>query len=187
MVPQAAKEVYAMDKHVKLLMVVKDPVVTLMSAFSRQVSASGPIRYTFLKEENGTRTVNGALYSVARGLYSVHLKHWLRYFPLSQLHILDGGALVKDPIGQTQAVERFLQVPPRLTEDNFFFNQTKGFYCLKPFTMREPKCLGKNKGRPHVTLPPDVKKLLYDFYRPYNQELFRLIGKSFDWEPKDKV
>lgn len=188
MVPQAAREVYAMNKDVKLLMVVKDPVVTLMSAFSRRVPIeNAPIQYTFLRTENGKRSVNSELYSVVRGMYSVHLKHWLKYFPLSQLHVLDGGALVKDPITQIQAVERFLGVPARLDENNFVFNKTKGFYCMKPFTMRMPKCLGKNKGKPHVTLDPEVKKLLYDFYRPYNLELFQLLGKSFDWEPKDSV
>ncbi|GFR69108.1 sulfotransferase, partial [Elysia marginata] len=190
MFPQAAREVYAMDKRVKLLMVVKDPVVTLMSAFSRRVPTSGnkPIRYTFLKtEQNGTRSVNSDLYSVARGMYSVHLKHWLQYFPLSQFHVLDGGALVKDPVAQIQTVERFLEIPARLTEQNFYYNATKGFYCMKPFTMHEPKCLGKNKGKPHVALEPEVKKLLYDFYRPYNQQLFQMLGKTFDWEPKDKV
>ncbi|GFO02769.1 heparan sulfate glucosamine 3-o-sulfotransferase 5 [Plakobranchus ocellatus] len=187
MYPNAAREVYAMNRDVRLLMVVKDPVVSLMSSFSRRNAGKKNYSYSFLTTVNGTTSVNSDLYIVARGMFFVHLKHWLRFFSKSQILVLDGGALVKDPITQIQTVERFLGIPPKLTSRNFFFNQTKGFYCMVPFTMRAPKCLGVNKGRPHVPLDPEVKTLLYNFYKPYNEQLFRFLGKRFDWEPKDTV
>ena len=109
----------------------------------------------------------------------------LFYFSFFQIHILDGGALKRQPVAQIQMVERFLDLPPLLGPHNFYYNATKGFYCLVPFSATSPSCLGKTKGRKHPQLNDTVKTLLYDFYRPYNEEFFKVIGKRFDWEPKD--
>ena len=102
----------------------------------------------------------------------------------SQLHVVDSTMLVKDPVGEVQKVEKFLGIRPVLTEHNFHLDKQKGFYCRRPFYTQDIICLGKGKGMPHPSLPPEVKQPLYEFYRKHNERLFQVIGKRFDWLPK---
>jgi hypothetical protein len=45
-----------------------------------------------------------------RSLYYEHMKIWLRYFPLSQFHIVNGDRLIKKPWQEVLRVEKFLGV-----------------------------------------------------------------------------
>ncbi|RUS91976.1 hypothetical protein EGW08_000189 [Elysia chlorotica] len=189
--PRAPEELYKINKDVKLILLVKDPVDRIMSQAARMVNTdphnyqSDTPRHFYLERINGSLSIKKWNNAVNRGKYIVHLKKWLRFFPLSQIHVLDGGALKYEPATQIQQVETFLGLPPLLGPSNFYYNATKGFYCMVPFSTNKPSCLGKSKGRKHPQLNDTVKTLLYDFYRPYNEEFFRVLGRRFDWEPKD--
>lgn len=52
--------------------------------------------------------VNTTLGLIRIGLYYRHLHNWLEYFPLRQMHFVDGERLVTDPHREVRAVERFL-------------------------------------------------------------------------------
>ena len=77
----------------------------------------------------------------------------MRYFPLSQIHIVDGDKFIIEPWTELIALEKFLEIPAEITERNFFFNSTKGFYCGKEeltlpqskWTCTRDKCLSKSK------------------------------------------
>ena len=77
----------------------------------------------------------------------------MRYFPLSQIHIVDGDKFIKEPWTELMELEKFLELPAEITERNFFFNSTKGFYCGKEeltlpqskWTCTRDKCLSKSK------------------------------------------
>lgn len=180
---RSAPEIYKMDRSVRLVWVVKDPVVRLMSAVA--IQQSGPPQHFYLERVKGSLAIKKYNNAVDRGKYIVHLRKWLKFFPLSQIHIMDGGALKREPVDGMQRVEHFLGLPPLLGPSNFYYNATKGFYCRVLFSASRPSCLGKSKGRKHPHLNDTVKALLYDFYRPYNEEFFEAIGRRFDWEPKD--
>ena len=49
----------------------------------------------------------------------------MRYFPLEQIHIVDGDKFIKEPWTQLEKLEKFLELPQEITEENFFFNATK--------------------------------------------------------------
>ena len=66
----------------------------------------------------------------------------MRYFPLSQIHIVDGDKFIKEPWTEIMELEKFLELPAEITERNFFFNETKGFYCA---TCIWNMCLDKKK------------------------------------------
>ncbi|GFO30983.1 sulfotransferase [Plakobranchus ocellatus] len=174
------------NKDMRILWVVKDPVVRLMSVMALHYSNLGEkYREPFLQRVNGTITIKKDYYPLWRGEYVLHLRRWLKYFPLAQIHVLDGTDLVKDPVTEIQEVESFLELPPLLGPQNFYYNVSKGFYCMVPFSATSPQCLGSSKGRKHPVLNATVKTLLYDFFRPYNEQFFKLLGKRFNWEPKD--
>uniref|UniRef100_A0A673C549 Sulfotransferase n=1 Tax=Sphaeramia orbicularis TaxID=375764 RepID=A0A673C549_9TELE len=116
---------------------------------------------------------NGALNirykAIQRSLYDVHMRNWLRHFPLEQIHIVDG-----------DKVERFLNLPPRIVSSNFYFNQTKGFYCIR--SDGRERCLHESKGRPHPAVNSTVLQQLRSYLQEHNRTFFRLVKRTFDWQ-----
>ncbi|KAK3731747.1 hypothetical protein RRG08_035416 [Elysia crispata] len=182
--PRAPEELYKINKHVKLILLVKDPVVRVMSQAARMDDAEHRHELLFLEEKDGKKMVKNDSRTVAAGLYVEHLKNWLKVFPLEQMHVIEGMQLIRNPYKEVKKVEEFLELPDVLTEANFYFNETRGFYCPYPFYSRMPECLSSAKGVAHPKLRPEAEKLIYDYYRPYNEELFQIIGKRFNWEPE---
>ena len=76
-------------------------------------------------------SVNVHYKAVRISLYARYLQRWYDVFPPSQIHVIDGDALIRDPFPVLKDVERFLGLTPRLHRDNFYFNATKGFYCWR--------------------------------------------------------
>ena len=61
----------------------------------------------------------------------------------------------------------------------------KGFYCFKKTESNSPSCLGDGKGRTRKeggpNFSPELKLKLYNFFKPFNQQLFNWLGESFEW------
>ena len=114
--------------------------------------------------------------------------NWLQHFPLEQILLVDGQKMYQKPWLELQKIETFLNLSPFITQENFYFNQTKGFYCTKQvqssgeWTCTKESCLDKSKGRP----PPSVKEenlaTLRRFFKPHNELFFKLVNQTFDWE-----
>ena len=49
----------------------------------------------------------------------------MRYFPIEQIHIVDGDKLIKEPWTELEKIEAFLDLPREILENNFYFNATK--------------------------------------------------------------
>lgn len=71
-------------------------------------------------------------------------------------------------------------VDHRISQNNFYFNETKGFYCLRT-DMGESKCLRETKGRRHPTVDPRVISRLRKFFAEHNQKFYELIGEDLGW------
>uniref|UniRef100_A0A8C9WA13 Sulfotransferase n=1 Tax=Scleropages formosus TaxID=113540 RepID=A0A8C9WA13_SCLFO len=80
-------------------------------------------------------------------------------------------------------VQDFLGLKRIITDKHFYFNQTKGFPCLKKAEgSSKPHCLGKTKGRTHPNIDPEVVRRLRDFYRPFNMKFYQMTGRVFGWD-----
>eukprot|EP00090_Calanus_glacialis_P011480 TRINITY_DN19879_c0_g1_i1.p1 TRINITY_DN19879_c0_g1~~TRINITY_DN19879_c0_g1_i1.p1 ORF type:complete len:318 (-),score=60.56 TRINITY_DN19879_c0_g1_i1:235-1188(-) len=185
--PGVAERIRAMDPTVRLLMIVREPVTRLVSDFTQ---------ITFNRLEKGLQTrtfdetiirsdgtVNVDYYGVDTGLYSSHLERWYQHFPREQIHVVNGDRLIKTPWREISKIETFLGLEAKVTQDNFYFNTTKGFHCLRPGQGSE-RCLAKSKGRPHVTVSKQSITLLRRFYMPHNLRFYNLVGRDFGW-PED--
>lgn len=117
------------------------------------------------------------------GLYARHLERWLVYFPLHNIHVVNGERLISDPAGEMGRLQDFLGLKRLVTEKHFFFNETKGFPCLKKGegSSGRPRCLGNTKGRTHPHVSDDVIRRLRAFYRPFNRKFYRMTGVDFGW------
>ena len=96
---------------------------------------------------------------VARSKYVVQIKRWLKYFPESSILILDSKELQTDPEDCFGRIFKFLGVEYK--EINIEKNFNPGNYTDRiSSTMREK---------------------LTKLFEPYNNELYQLLGKNFNW------
>ncbi|XP_051889303.1 heparan sulfate (glucosamine) 3-O-sulfotransferase 3-like [Pristis pectinata] len=182
---EAPARIHAMSKDTKLIVVVRDPVTRAISDYTQIISKAADIPgFETLTFKNRTTGLVDASWSpIWIGIYAQHLENWLQYFPLSQMHFVSGERLITDPSGELGKVQDFLGLQRLITDDHFFFNETKGFPCLKkPQGNGKPHCLGKTKGRIHPNIDPGVVQKLRDFYRPFNRHFYQMTGQNFGWE-----
>jgi [heparan sulfate]-glucosamine 3-sulfotransferase 5 len=102
------------QKNVKLLLVVRNPVDRVISDYAqgldkREVDLSGTkkVREEFNRRAFDQRTgdVNSQWGAISVSQYSTHLSRWLEEFSFEQLHIIDGDKLVTDPANQMKKVD----------------------------------------------------------------------------------
>ncbi|XP_067860626.1 heparan sulfate (glucosamine) 3-O-sulfotransferase 3-like [Heptranchias perlo] len=182
---EAPARIHAMSKDTKLIVVVRDPVTRAISDYTQIISKAPDIPgFETLTFKNRTTDLVDASWSpIWIGIYAQHLENWLQYFPLSQMHFVSGERLISDPAGELGKVQDFLGLQRIITDEHFFFNETKGFPCLKkPQGNGKPHCLGKTKGRIHPNIDPGVVQKLREFYRPFNMHFYQMTGQDFGWE-----
>ncbi|KAL1779273.1 heparan sulfate glucosamine 3-O-sulfotransferase 3B1 [Sigmodon hispidus] len=182
---EAPARISAMSKDTKLIVVVRDPVTRAISDYTQTLSKRPDIpsfeSLTFRNRSAGL--IDTSWSAIQIGLYAKHLEPWLRHFPLGQMLFVSGERLVSDPAGELRRVQDFLGLKRIITDKHFYFNQTKGFPCLKKAEgSGKPHCLGKTKGRAHPAIAREVLRQLRDFYRPFNRKFYQMTGRDFGWD-----
>ena len=188
---EAPERIYNMQKmfsvYVKLIVIVRDPVVRAISDYAQGLKKESNRKKKRTFEQKVflspyTKTVNKKAYIIRLGLYAQHLERWLKYFPKSQIHFVSGEELIAKPWAELEAVQEFLNVTVDITKDNFWYNETKKFYCVKKKGVdRDPKCFGETKGRKHPDIYQGTISALREFYKPYNKKLYKMVGRNFGW------
>ncbi|XP_034414840.1 LOW QUALITY PROTEIN: heparan sulfate glucosamine 3-O-sulfotransferase 3A1 [Cyclopterus lumpus] len=182
---EAPARIAAMSRDTKLIVVVRDPVTRAISDYTQTLSKKPDIpSFESLTFKNRTTGLIDTSWSAIQiGIYAKHLDNWLQYFPAEQILFVSGERLISDPAGELGRVQDFLGLKRIITDKHFYFNQTKGFPCLKKAEgSSKPHCLGKTKGRTHPNIDPEVVQRLRDFYRPFNMKFYQMTGRSFGWE-----
>lgn len=84
------------------------------------------------------------------GLYPLHIAQYARYLKLENMLFLDASELTENPGKVMRKVAKFTGVEELITEENFYFDEEKGFYCMRPpreVSERGDFCLAGDKGR----------------------------------------
>ncbi|MGH0116995.1 UNVERIFIED_CONTAM: hypothetical protein FKN15_024940 [Acipenser sinensis] len=182
---EAPKRIFNMSRETKLIVVVRNPVTRAISDYTQTLSKSpGLPSFRALAFKNASTGLIDTSWSAVRiGIYAKHLENWLQYFPLSRFLFVSGERLVSHPADEMGRVQDFLGLKGVITDKHFYFNETKGFPCLKkPEGSSRPRCLGKSKGRPHPHIDPEVVQRLQEFYRPFNLKFYQMTGHDFGWD-----
>ncbi|KAM4624275.1 heparan sulfate glucosamine 3-O-sulfotransferase 3A1-like [Polymixia lowei] len=182
---EAPARISAMSRDTKLIVVVRDPVTRAISDYTQTLSKKPDIpSFESLTFKNRTTGLIDTSWSAIQiGIYAKHLDNWLQYFPMGQILFVSGERLISDPAGELGRVQDFLGLKRIITDKHFYFNQTKGFPCLKKAEgSSKPHCLGKTKGRTHPNIDPEVVQRLRDFYRPFNMKFYQMTGRIFGWD-----
>ncbi|XP_042197117.1 heparan sulfate glucosamine 3-O-sulfotransferase 6 [Callorhinchus milii] len=182
---EAPKRIFSMSKDAKLIVVVRNPVTRAISDYTQTLSKNPtvPSFRTLTFKNVSTGLIDTSWSAVRIGIYAKHLENWLQYFPLSRILFVSGERLVSDPAGEMGRVQDFLGLKRVISDKHFYFNETKGFPCLKkPEGSSRPRCLGKSKGRTHPKIDMEVVLRLKEFYRPFNLKFYQMTGQDFGWE-----
>jgi len=164
---------------VKLIFLFRHPVDRAYSQFQgylRKCKKLGqkPITRSFKKFFNmtSTRRISGLNYIgqelVQGSCYAKYLERWYKEFPKEQMMIIKSEDLFKNPPKVLHDVFDFIGVE---SESVKITHHTKGKKLNK-------KVLGKD----YPKLNPKLRKKLMNYYRLYNQELYQLIDRNFNWE-----
>ncbi|XP_012944972.1 heparan sulfate glucosamine 3-O-sulfotransferase 5 [Aplysia californica] len=178
--------IHRMNSSTKLVVILRHPTTRVVSDYT-QICANKQARnesvdpFESLALERDTGHVNLEYRAIQISMYHQHLARWLELFPRDQLHIVDGGNLIVNPIVEIAKVETFLGLEHQVKNESIYFNSTRGFYCMRAAKGRPERCLGANKGRKHVKISEKMIHKLNRFFRPHNERLYKLIGRRFSW------
>ncbi|XP_053126028.1 heparan sulfate glucosamine 3-O-sulfotransferase 1-like [Hemicordylus capensis] len=180
---KAPERIYTMDSSMKLLLIVRDPVERLVSDYTQILHNRKAQHKPYQTLEQillrNSQELNTRYKAVQRSLYALHLARWLEFFPSRQIHVVDGGGLIREPLFEMRHVETFLGLEPYLGPENFYFNQTKGFYCLQ--VGGHQHCLDQSKGRTHPTVDELLLEKLCTYFSEHNENFFAMVGRTFNW------
>ena len=182
--PEAPRRMHNLSSTVKLILIVRDPVERTISDYSQLFN---PIRtqknLSFDEYVLRNNHVDSTVSAIGVSSYDVHMVQWLKYFPLHQIHIANGDALILDPVPEIIRVQEFLGVRSYFEKEMFYYNKTKGFYCWNVTHKghRFPNCLGSSKGRPHPQISHNTRELLKQYFTSHNERFFELVKQRFDW------
>lgn len=178
--------VHQMSPKMRLILIVRDPVIRAISDYVQSISKSTNPKTEFRQlalRNSSTPKINRSWRVLRVGMYAKHLAKWLKHFPLKNFHFVDGEKLKESPAAELLKVENFLNLTNVISPDHFFYDSNKGFPCLKKWRRsNRPHCLGKTKGRAHPSIPDDVIKKLKHFFKPYNKKFYKMTNINFNWD-----
>lgn len=183
-VPQ---RIFDMNPQILLLLVLRDPVTRLISDYTQimhnHLERGRPFRSFEELVFFPNKSVNTGYEAVAKSIYVQYIHRWMHFFPKNQIHIVNGDRLIHKPWHELRKVEQFLGLPFQIEKNDFYFNSTKGFHCLKKKTNSNPElhCLTKSKGRVHPNITDEAKTRLRKFYAQFNYDLYNVVDRDFGW------
>jgi [heparan sulfate]-glucosamine 3-sulfotransferase 5 len=205
---EVPQRVHAMNESIKLLVIVRDPVDRAISDYTQIHEARVRRRKQHARFEDLvinpiTGQVDITNRAIRRSVYSIDMSRWLSTFPTlnSSFHFVHGERLVADPVSELERVETFLGLQHRISRSQFYFNRTRGFYCIRatPTGRLEgvarhadgggtevvapptDRCLASSKGRTHPNISESILRKLRQFFRPYNEQFYQQTGINFNW------
>lgn len=198
------KRVYAMNPKIKLVVIVCDPVRRAVSCYmQRKIGRYFP-KLNLLLEKNLSDSENfrELFYDNLKvgwerecdvfpyGLYYDQIKNWLKYFALNQILIINGDQFRKEPSIAIEKLQSFLNLKQIIRRENFVFDESKGFFCLKnPTKESEFKCMSSSdgvnhKGRKHPEIDQAILNDVREkYYKSSNTNFFKLINVTSPWWP----
>ena len=185
--PGVPERLHRLSPSVKLLLIVRNPIERALSDYSQLFNPGRTSRNLSFEDVvlDERKHVDGTTSVIRVSCYDTHIVEWLKYFSLEQMHIVDGDALIRNPVAEIIMVQNFLGIRDFFQEDMFYFNKTKGFYCWNKFTdngKMQPNCLGSGKGRQHPQISTDTRELLRKYFTSHNERFLKLVKMYFDWK-----
>lgn len=171
--------------NVKLLMVVRNPIDRLVSDIAHTYSVKNTeIINTESLPDLDKLLINDKIYVKENNLKEVremffHLSNYpalytilTKIFPPTNILVVDGDNLIKEPAAEMERVERYLNISPYFNKKQFVIGP-KGFPC---FNMRKVSCMQENKGRHHPKIKKTTEYYLQEYFSPIMEKFQNMTG-----------
>ena len=96
---------------------------------------------------------------LARGFYAKQLEYWFKKFPRKNILLISSENFANKTVETLSRIFNFLDIPDQKIID--LTKQNKIVY---------PK------------MKDSTRDFLVDYFKPYNEKLFELLGERFDWQ-----
>ncbi|MFW9929364.1 MAG: sulfotransferase domain-containing protein [Candidatus Thorarchaeota archaeon] len=96
---------------------------------------------------------------LTKGLYINYIKRWFEFFPKNNILIIKA--------------EDFFSNPEKIT------NQTFEFLSLPPIKLKRYEIMRKGF---ESQLKPETRRKLLEYFKPYNEKLYKFLDRDFEWD-----
>jgi hypothetical protein len=105
---------------------------------------------------------------LGRGLYAIQLRHWFKTY---------------EEFGKSRSDFFIIQSERMRNDKNDVYAEMLEFLELEPYQLEQET--EPNSGNYEVQMSNKTRKMLEKFYKPYNRELYKLLGKEWKgvWDP----
>ncbi len=173
--PTVPEKVKKIIPDVKLIAILRNPVDRAFSSYFSQLRVKNekiPFEEA-IEEESQRRSItvqkiinpnNESISSnpphLYTGIYHIHIKKWLEFFPREQIFIINSDELKKEPVK--------------------ILNQVFQFLDLDPYNPKDLRL--KNVGEYNIKMNSKMRKKLVEYFKTHNEQLSQLLGRKFDWD-----
>lgn len=175
--PHAPKRIHNQNPNMKLILLLRNPVDRALSHYKRKwKNGSEKLSFEEATEQEQSRIegemekmekndkyfshIYHRLSYITTGLYVIRLKRWLKYFSMKQILILQNEEFLRDPQKVYDQTIEFLDLPK---------------WKLSNYHKSSKQDL-------QMDMKPKTRKKLLKYCKSFNEELYSLIGKRFDWD-----
>lgn len=151
--PKVPKRVKAVLPNAKFIVMLRNPVDRAWSHFSNWRQKKG------WKE---SMLYDPRCEILKKGIYHAQLARWFEYFDRSQFLIIRSEDYFANESSILKRAFEFIGVEPVISTNPIYYDPVK-----------------KTKGNPPMSVK--LRRDLKTFYRPHNNELETLLGRSFGW------
>ncbi|PTX50128.1 sulfotransferase domain-containing protein [Melghirimyces profundicolus] len=162
--PHVLQRVYKHLPNVKLIVLLRNPVDRAYSHYQMLRNVTGGMTFEKALEKEEKMVKEGKtkhiVYSyLDRGKYVEQLQRWLKVYPGNQILVIRSEDYFNNPSESLNQTLNFLGLPTQDIELGYIPN--KGIY---------------------TPMNPSTRKRLVNYFRPYNQRLYKLLGRNMDWD-----
>lgn len=189
----APERIYALNPNMKIMAIVREPLSRMISGLTFVPSANthkNVITHSSAMKSYMQMLINNTLHKnepdrlVKQSSYDVGLKRYLKYFKRDQILVIESSEFTKDPVSVLRTVEKFLGIASFVSYQYLALNSKKNFYCIRKIntSLKTMVCYQSNRGRKqNLEVDDEDKEVFRNYFRPHNENLYRLIGRRFDW------
>jgi sulfotransferase family protein len=179
--PHVPKRVSTVLPHVKLIVMLRNPVDRAYSQYNFEVDLGRetlPFEEALDREgerisrerekmiaDEGYVSFDYSRYSyLARGIYVDQLQTWMSLFPKEQFLILKSEDFYADPVTALDHTSKFLNLAE-----------------LEPHEKKKKYKLHNYNTTPYPKMNPATRKRLIEYFEPHNARLYDLLGVELGW------
>ena len=173
--PLVVDRIFKFSPNAKIIAILRNPIDRAYSNYNQKMQDEGDTKTTFEeivyseieKIENDENDEENYAFLVdefyelllARGFYAKQLEFWFKKFPRKNVLLISSEELAINTDKTVSEIFEFLEVPNQKISD-----------------------LTKQNERKYPRMKDSTRNTLINFYKPYNEKLFCMLGSKFDWD-----